>query len=136
MEEEWRDPENVSSTRPIRGVLPKLRVLCIATTRKPGLHSLGQVMNCCSGDSYSVEFPESATCSTDPWDLSTPPHALRLFVVGRDDRSFYAETALGLAASCPNFTETTLDTPGSCMVTPYITGATDIVFLLCVMMMN
>ena len=78
------------------------RVLCHADTRcstqaasavhchyaQPGLHSLGQVMKCCSGDSYSVEFPESATCSTDPWDLSTPPHALRLFVVGRDDRSF------------------------------------------------
>src|SRR5262249_16390848 len=83
-------------------------------------------------DSCSVELPASATWRTHPRDLSTPPQALRFFVVGRDDTSLYAETARGPAVSCPNFTETTLDTPGSCIVTPYITGATAIVFLLCV----
>src|SRR5262249_46959341 len=47
----------------------------------------------------------------------------------------YADTARG-PASCPNLTDTTLETPGSCMVTPYITAATALVFLLWVMMMN
>jgi len=40
-EEEWRDPDNVSSATPIRGVLPKLRVLRIATTRKIDLYVFG-----------------------------------------------------------------------------------------------
>src|SRR5205807_7294107 len=48
----------------------------------------------------------------------------------------YAEAACAESASWVNFTETILETPGSCMVTPYITGATLMVFLLCVMMMN
>src|ERR1700732_428558 len=51
-------------------------------------------------------------------------------------RIVYAEAALGIPLSAPNLTETILETPGSCMVTPYITGAIDIVFLLWVMMMN
>ena len=38
--------------------------------------------------------------------------------------------------AAPNRTETSFETPGSCMVTPYITGAMLIVFLLCVMMTN
>ena len=39
-------------------------------------------------------------------------------------------------AAVSKFTDTIFDTPGSCIVTPYITGAMLIVFLLCVMMMN
>src|SRR5581483_4434725 len=39
-------------------------------------------------------------------------------------------------AVAPNLTDTSFDTPGSCMVTPYSTGAMLIVFLLWVMSTN
>src|SRR5215831_18520977 len=42
----------------------------------------------------------------------------------------------GPQAVAPKRTETNLDTPGSCIVTPYSTGAMLIVFLLCVMSTN
>src|SRR5579863_4820255 len=44
----------------------------------------------------------------------------------------YAEAC----AVAPNLTDTSFDTPGSCMVTPYSTGAMLIVFLLWVMRTN
>src|SRR5271157_3214435 len=47
----------------------------------------------------------------------------------------YADAAI-LAGSSWNLTDTSFDTPGSCMVTPYMTGAMPMVFLLWVMMMN
>lgn len=46
---------------------------------------------------------------------------------------FHAVTRAG---SSPNRTETSFDTPGSCMVTPYMTGEMPMVFLLWVMMTN
>jgi len=39
-------------------------------------------------------------------------------------------------AVAPNLTDTSFDTPGSCMVTPYSTGAMLMVFLLWVMSTN
>src|SRR5262249_36214314 len=53
-----------------------------------------------------------------------------------DEKNPEAGIARACACSSPNFTDTTFETPGSCMVTPYITGAADMVRLLCVMMMN
>ncbi len=41
---------------------------------------------------------------------------------------FYAVAAC--CSGSPNFTETSLEIPASCMVTPYITAAAPIVFLL------
>ena len=38
-EEEWRDPEDASTTTPIRGVLAKLQVLDVPTARRPKLNS-------------------------------------------------------------------------------------------------
>jgi len=40
------------------------------------------------------------------------------------------------AAAGWNFTDTSFDTPGSCIVTPYIADADSIVFLECVITMN
>ena len=40
------------------------------------------------------------------------------------------------AAAGWNFTDTSFETPGSCMVTPYIACADSMVFLECVMTMN
>src|SRR5215470_10013339 len=62
-EREWRDPETASSATLIRGVLPKLRVVCCAQPTMPetkvaarrtllqtsGLHSLVGVTKCASG---------------------------------------------------------------------------------------
>ena len=42
----------------------------------------------------------------------------------------------GRYALAPNLTDTSFETPGSCIVTPYITGATLMVFLLWVMSTN
>ena len=42
----------------------------------------------------------------------------------------------GPYALAPNLTDTSFETPGSCIVTPYITGATLMVFLLWVMSTN
>ena len=47
----------------------------------------------------------------------------------------YAVAAIRAGSSWKR-TDTSFDTPGSCMVTPYITGAMPMVFLLWVMMMN
>ena len=41
-----------------------------------------------------------------------------------------------LYALSPKRTDTSFETPGSCMVTPYRTGAMPMVFLLCVMSTN
>src|SRR5438309_8507137 len=46
------------------------------------------------------------------------------------------DSRMNFYAVAPNLTETSFETPGSCMVTPYSTGAMLIVFLLCVMSTN
>jgi hypothetical protein len=46
------------------------------------------------------------------------------------------KNSLNSYAVAPNRTDTSFDTPGSCMVTPYSTGAMLIVFLLWVMSTN
>src|SRR3954466_14999344 len=51
-------------------------------------------------------------------------------------RFCYAVAACTAGFASWNRTDTSFETPGSCIVTPYITGATLIVFLLCVTMMN
>ena len=55
-----------------------------------------------------------------------------LLEVDSDLRSIGAENY----AVAPNLTDTNFETPGSCMVTPYSTGAMLIVFLLWVMRTN
>src|SRR5450631_2083425 len=42
----------------------------------------------------------------------------------------------GIRYAAPNLTDTSFETPGSCMVTPYSTGAMLMVLLLCVIRMN
>src|SRR5437879_11787415 len=48
----------------------------------------------------------------------------------------YDATDYTLFYAAPKRTETSFDTPGSCMVTPYSTGAMLMVFLLCVISTN
>src|SRR5215467_6820403 len=47
----------------------------------------------------------------------------------------WARVARG-GMTCWNFTDTSFETPGSCIVTPYIDCADSIVFLECVIRMN
>jgi hypothetical protein len=61
------------------------------------------------------------------------PRRLKLLSIGSshsaEARHWWLRSA-SIYAVAPKFTDTSLETPGSCMVTPYITGAMLMVFLL------
>ena len=65
-------------------------------------------------------------------------HRFRIARVQSSCRLFSARGGFeyGRYALAPNLTDTSFETPGSCIVTPYITGATLMVFLLWVMSTN
>ena len=84
----------------------------------------------------SLTVKGTTKCAIDPV-VRALRNGKRISVDPRSSAArLYALAATGCGWCSWNFTDTTFDTPGSCIVIPYITGEMLIVFFEWVMMMN